>query len=174
MADNFLGEIRAFGFNFAPVGWAFCNGQLLSISQASALFSLLGTFYGGNGTSNFALPNLQGNLPVCPGQGPGLSTYVIGETDGSANVSLLQNQLPIHTHTLMAAAPPASAKTPTIASVLARSSGGIAYLAPDAGLGPMSPSMVAPTGSGVAHNNLMPYLALNFCIALTGIFPPRS
>ena len=178
MADTFIAEIRIFPFNFAPSGWAFCNGQLLSIQQNTALFSLIGTFYGGNGTSNFALPNLQGKVPISQGQGPGLSPYSIGETLGSDTVTLLQTQIPSHSHTLNAENPgigAADQSAPSPTSVLAQSTGGFAYRT-DAATQPvqMHPSVVTALGGGQPHSNLQPYLALNFCIALQGLFPARA
>src|ERR1700692_881972 len=113
MADQFVGEIRAVGFNFPPSGWAFCDGQLMAISQNTALFSLLGTFYGGNGTSTFALPNLQGSVPVHVGQGPGLSPYVLGQTGGTPTVTLITSQLPAHTHVLSASTVNANSPSPS-------------------------------------------------------------
>ena len=175
MADPFVAEIRIFPFNFAPTGWAFCNGQLLPLSQNTALFSLLGTTYGGNGKSNFALPDMQGNAPMHPDQGPGLSLHDLGETGGSQFVTLLESEIPAHSHVVACkgSPPPANAGIPDPATVLARSSGGTAYTTP-ANLNPMNFSMIAPTGGGLPHNNMMPFLTLNFCIALQGVFPPRG
>jgi microcystin-dependent protein len=176
MADPFVAEIRIFPFNFAPKGWAWCDGQLLPISQNTALFSLLGTTYGGNGKSNFALPDLQGSAPMHPGQGPGLSLHDLGETGGSDTVTLLESEIPAHTHTLQAINAPGNAQFPTPATAFARSSGGNAYVnTPTAvQLTPLSPAAVAPTGGDQPHNNLMPYLTFYFCIALQGVFPPRG
>jgi microcystin-dependent protein len=177
MADPFVAEIRIFPFNFAPRGWAWCDGQLLPLSQNTALFSLLGTTYGGNGKSNFALPDLQGSAPMHPGQGPGLSLYDLGETGGSETVSLLESEMPAHTHFLTGTAspPPANAGAPSPAVGLARSSGGTAYKqTPFGNLGPMNPSTIAPAGGDQPHNNLMPYLTFYFNIALQGVFPPRG
>jgi microcystin-dependent protein len=175
MSNPFLAEIRIFPLNFAPQGWALCNGQILPISQNAALFSLLGTTYGGNGTSTFGLPNLQGNVPIQPGQGPGLSQYVLGEMGGSPTVVLLHAEIPAHSHSLNVkeTPPPATDPSPSSSEIFARSNGGAAYAAAS-NLGAMSPSTIAPTGGNQPHNNMMPYLALNFCIALQGIFPPRS
>ncbi len=175
MSDPFVAEIRIFPFNFAPRGWAFCNGQLLPISQNTALFSLLGTNFGGDGKSNFGLPNLQGSVPQFYEQGPGLSPYVIGQTGGTPSVALLQTQLAPHTHAVNALGtpPPANTGTPAAGVALARSSGGAAYAQAN-DLAAMSPSIVTQAGGGQAHNNLMPYLVLNFCIALQGIFPARN
>ncbi|QOZ30860.1 phage tail protein [Bradyrhizobium sp. CCBAU 53421] len=176
MADPFVAEIRIFPFNFAPKGWAFCNGQLVPISQNTALFSLLGTTYGGNGTSNFALPNMQGNAPLAPGQGPGLSLYDLGESGGSDTVTLLQSELASHPHNMMAINLEADQAAPTPTRGIARSVNGAVYVAgtPTPTLVQMSPDMIGLTGSGLPHNNLMPYLTLSFCIALQGVYPPRS
>lgn len=174
MANPFLAEIRIFPFNFAPTGWAFCDGQLLPLSQNTALFSLLGTTYGGDGKSTFALPDMQGNAPMNPDQGPGLSLHDLGETGGSDTVELLESEMPAHSHTMMAESVPANLKTPNAATALGRSSGGNVYLAPDANLGAMDFNTVAPSGGNQPHNNLMPYLTLNFCIALQGVYPSRT
>lgn len=172
--DPFVAEIRIFGFTFAPRGWAFCNGQLLPLSQNTALFSLLGTTYGGDGRSNFALPNLQGSAPMHPGQGPGLSLHDLGETGGSPSLTLLESQIPAHSHTPRVQTTVASKSTPANNS-LSRVSGATPYLPPaGAALVAMAPEAVAPAGGNQPHNNMMPYLALNFCIALQGIFPPRT
>src|SRR4051812_44834686 len=158
MADPFVAEIRVFGFNFAPKGWAFCDGQILSLSQNTALFSLLGTTYGGDGKSNFALPDLQGNTPMHPGQGPGLSLHDLGEAGGTETVSLLQSEMPAHPHGLMAAAVSATKSVPTGNSI-ARTSGATPYLPPaGAALAPMSGDAVSLTGGGQPHNNMQPYL----------------
>jgi len=173
MADPFVAEIRIFPFNFAPRGWAFCNGQLLPISQNTALFSLLGTTYGGNGQSNFALPNLQGSAAMQPGQGPGLSLRDLGEVGGSDTVTLLQSEIPAHAHALMASNEIGEDRK-AVGEAMARSTGGPLY-------GPVPASPVAMAfealpvaGSSFPHNNLMPYLTLNFCIALQGVYPPRG
>lgn len=175
MADPFVAEIRIFPFNFAPTGWAFCDGQLLPLSQNTALFSLLGTTYGGDGKSNFALPNLQGNAPMHPGQGPGLSNHDLGETGGTETITLLESEMPAHNHAIRAdAADPADVQAPSPAVVLARSQGGSAYQTSTAGLVSMAATALGPVGGSLPHNNMMPYLTLNFCIALQGVFPPRS
>jgi microcystin-dependent protein len=174
VADPFVAEIRIFPFNFAPRGWAFCDGQLLPLSQNTALFSLLGTTYGGNGKSNFALPDVQGRAPMHPGQGPGLSLHDLGETGGSETVTLLESEIPSHSHGLLAAPAPGNSRSPA-GNVLARSTGGNAYLAPaGAPLVTMSAVSLAPAGGDQPHNNLMPYLTFSFCIALQGVFPPRT
>jgi microcystin-dependent protein len=173
MADPFVAEIRIFPFNFAPKGWAWCDGQLLPLSQNTALFSLLGTTYGGNGKSNFALPDLQGRAPMHPGQGPGLSLHDLGETGGSETVSLLESEIPSHSHALTAwSQDPADRFNPTGSSP-SRSNNGQAWSAA-ANLTSMSPSAIAPAGGDQPHNNLQPYLTFYFCIALQGVFPPRT
>lgn len=174
MADPFVAEIRIFPFNFPPKGWAWCDGQLLPLSQNTALFSLLGTTYGGNGKSNFALPDLQGRAPMHPGQGPGLSLHDLGETGGSETVSLLESEVPSHSHTLRAYNDFADLQTPTANRSLARSQNASAYQPSTAGLVTMSPDALAPAGGDAPHNNLQPYLTFYFCIALQGVFPPRT
>jgi microcystin-dependent protein len=171
--DPFVAEIRIFPFNFAPKGWAFCNGQLLPISQNTALFSLLGTTYGGDGKSNFALPDLQGNAPMHPGQGPGLSLHDLGETGGSETVTLLQNEMPSHPHGMRAdALDTADTNVPSPNAAYALSTGGTLYQG--AQNGQMAPQALPPAGGDQPHNNLQPYLTLYFNIALQGVFPPRT
>jgi microcystin-dependent protein len=172
--DPFVAEIRIYPFNFAPKGWAFCDGQILPLSQNTALFSLLGTTYGGDGKSNFALPNMQGNAPMHPGQGPGLSLHDLGETGGSDTVTLLESEIPSHSHALMADATPANLAAPSTSTAFARSAPGTAYKNTTTSLTQFSGDAIAPAGGDQPHNNLMPYLTLNFCIALQGVFPPRS
>lgn len=174
MADPFVAEIRIFPFNFAPQGWAWCDGQLLPLSQNTALFSLLGTTYGGNGTSNFALPDLQGRAPMHPGQGPGLSLHDLGEAGGSSTVTLLESEIPSHSHALNALAAPADVPNPD-AHVIARTIGATPYL-PSSGapIVALAPEALAPAGGDQPHNNMMPYLTFYFCIALQGVFPPRG
>lgn len=174
MADPFVAEIRIFPFNFAPRGWAWCDGQLLPLSQNTALFSLLGTTYGGNGKSNFALPDLQGRAPMHPGQGPGLSLYDLGETGGTETVTLLESEMPAHPHQFNASGAPADAQQPTGNSP-ARVIGALPYATPTgAPLVPMAFEADVPAGGDMPHNNMMPYLTLYFCIALQGVFPPRT
>ena len=172
MADPFVAEIRIFPFNFAPRGWAWCDGQLLPLSQNTALFSLLGTTYGGNGMNNFALPDLQGRAPIHPGQGPGLSLYDLGQTGGSDAISLLASEIPSHSHVAMASADAAVTNAPA-GAYLARPLGrGSNLYSPNAA----STASMQPTGvSGASapHNNLQPYLTFYFCIALQGVYPPR-
>ncbi len=170
MADPFVAEIRIFPFNFAPKGWAWCDGQLLPLSQNTALFSLLGTTYGGNGKSNFALPDLQGRSPMHPGQGPGLSLHDLGETGGSETVSLLESEIPSHSHTFRGTSEGDDSLIP----------GGNYYgqlsvvYSGASNLTAMNPSMIAPAGGDQPHNNMQPYLTFYFCIALQGVFPPRT
>ena len=171
--DPFVAEIRIFPFNFSPRGWAWCDGQLMPIAQNTALFSLLGTTYGGNGQSNFALPDLQGRAPMHPGQGPGLSLHDLGETGGSETVTLLQTEIPLHSHTLRAnVIDVADTNVPSPAASFALSSGGTLYQ-PTANV-QLAPQALAPAGGSQPHNNLMPYLTLYFNIALQGVFPPRQ
>ena len=177
MSDQYLGEIRIVPFNFAPRGWAMCNGQLLPISQNTALFSLLGTYYGGDGKATFALPDFQGRAPINSGQGPGLSPYVLGQAAGENTVTLLQSEIPSHTHTVSAYAGNGDFNNPA----------GRAWAASHLGKTPiniynnsagtstfMNPVALALAGGNQPHNNLPPYLTLNFVIAMTGIFPSRS
>lgn len=171
MADPFVAEIRIFPFNFAPTGWAFCDGQLMPLSQNTALFSLLGTTYGGDGKSNFALPDLQGRVPLQPGQGPGLSLYDLGQTGGAETATLLESEIPSHSHTLRASSLLGDTPVPTN-NTLARIPN--AYQSNAGGLVPMAAMALAPAGGSQPHNNLMPCLTLSFCIALQGVFPPRS
>ncbi|HEX8473266.1 MAG TPA: tail fiber protein [Pyrinomonadaceae bacterium] len=172
MSDPFVAEIRIVGFNFAPTGWAFCNGQLLPISQNTALFSLLGTFYGGDGKSTFALPNLQGSAPIHQGQGSGLSEYFLGQQGGSQFVTLLESEMPAHAHALIATSEQSNENNVTGNYY---GVGNTMYANPSVGgLGAMSFNALAIAGGSLPHNNMMPYLTLNFIIAMQGIFPPRS
>jgi microcystin-dependent protein len=171
--DPFVAEIRIFPFNFAPKGWAFCDGQILPISQNTALFSLLGTTYGGDGKANFALPNLDGNAPMHPGQGPGLSLHDLGETGGSDTVTLLDSEIPSHSHALMASSQPGEDATPA-GENLGRSVGAQLYQTTTTNLEKMNAAALALAGNSQPHNNLMPYLTLSFCIALQGVYPPRT
>lgn len=173
MSDPFVAEIRIFAFNFPPTGWAFCNGQLMPISQNTALFSLLGTTYGGDGKSTFALPDLQDNAVMHHGQGPGLSLRDLGEIGGASSVTLLQSEIPSHTHQYQAADVAADSPIPTGALLAAPSSDNL-YAPNGSPLVALSPTALAVSGSGLPHNNMQPSLVLNFCIAMQGIFPPRS
>jgi microcystin-dependent protein len=177
--DPFLGEIRMVGFNFAPTGWALCNGQTLPISQYTALFSLLGTTYGGNGTTTFNLPDLQGRVPIHQGNGSGLSPYVIGQKGGAENVTLLVNQMPTHNHLVNVNNQPGSNPDPTN-GILAEGNNGARppvlahnYTAA-AATGTLAPTAIAASGGNLPHTNIQPYLTVNFIIALVGIFPSRS
>ncbi len=174
MADPFVAEIRIFGFNFSPNGWAFCSGQLIPIGQNTALFSLLGTNYGGDGVSTFALPDLLGRAVMHWGQGPGLSNRLLGEMGGSAAASLIASELPAHTHAVsVATAADASAdRSNATANVLAKPAD--SSYATSGATTTMSPASTGIAGTGVPHNNMQPYLVLNFCIALQGVFPPRQ
>lgn len=173
MADQFVAEIRIFPFNFAPKGWALCNGQILPISQNTALFSLLGTYYGGNGSSSFGLPNLQGSAPMHTGAGNGigLSTHFLGEAAGSETVTLLASEMPNHAHNVAGATiDNADTNVPTNNNIGKASTKVFNTVGTQV---QMNPSTIGITGSGQPHNNMMPYLTMNFCIALQGIFPPR-
>lgn len=175
MADPFVAEIRIFPFNFAPRGWAWCDGQLLPLSQNTALFSLLGTTYGGNGLSNFALPNLQGSAVMHPGQGPGLSLYDLGQVGGAETVTLLESEIPTHNHALVALNEGAIGNVASqhhAARPFGR--GNNLYTAATSPLAPMNASMLAPAGGDQPHNNMQPYLTFYFNIALQGVFPPRT
>lgn len=172
MADPFVAEIRIFPFNFAPRGWAWCDGQLLPLSQNTALFSLLGVTYGGNGLSNFALPDLQGRTPMFWGQGPGLSLRDLGETGGTETVTLINSEIPSHGHGLQAANVVADNPLPTGALTAGPTSDNL-YAAANSPLVPMSPQALAPAGGSLPHNNMQPYLTFYFNIALQGVFPPR-
>lgn len=172
MADPFVAEIRIFPFNFAPRGWAWCDGQLLPLSQNTALFSLLGTTYGGNGKSNFALPDLQGRAPMHPGQGPGLSLHDLGETGGSETVTLLESEMTAHSHAINVSAADALTRIPA-GQKPATGIGVSAFRAPPPTVR-LSDSTVAPAGGDQPHNNMQPYLTFYFCIALQGVFPPRT
>lgn len=176
MSNPYVGEIRIFGFNFAPKGWAQCNGQLLSISQNTALFSIIGTFYGGNGQSNFGLPNLQGAVALGQGSGPGLQTYVIGESAGTQNVTVLTGQMPSHTHTMLGLEGRGLSAhgTPVAGDALITSHGGSAYAGSITPNVQMSPQAVTVSGGSQPHNNMMPSLVLNYCICMQGVFPSRN
>jgi microcystin-dependent protein len=175
MSSPFVAEVRVVGFNFPPTGWAFCDGQLLPISQNTALFSLLGTFYGGDGKSTFALPNVQGNAVNGQGQGSGLSDYFLGQESGVQSVTLLTSEIPIHSHNVMAVPDPADQTNPAPNRSLARSKPGNTYQSTtNASLVNMAFQALTPAGSGFPHNNIQPFLTLNFIIAMQGVFPPRG
>jgi microcystin-dependent protein len=170
--DPFVAEIRIFGFSFAPKGWAFCDGQLLPLSQNTALFSLLGTTYGGDGKSTFALPDLQGSAPMHPGNN-NEAEHFLGEQAGTSSVILLQSEMPVHTHAVNGSNGPANLQAPASDRVLGRANNNV-YLDNPANLVPMAFESLATAGQGFPHNNMQPYLVLNFCIALQGVFPPRQ
>ncbi len=172
MPEPFIGEIRMFGFGFAPQGWAQCNGQLLPVAENTALFSLLGTTYGGDGRTNFALPDLRSRVPVCQGQGPGLSSYAEGQAGGAETVTLAATQMPGHTHPVKASGSAADSDQPG-GRTLARSAGHT-YTAKPGTSAVMNADMLGDAGGSQPHDNVQPYLAVNFCIALFGIFPSRS
>ena len=175
MADPFIAEIRIFPFNFAPRGWAWCNGQLLPLSQNTALFSLLGTTYGGDGNSNFALPDLQGSAPMHPGQGPGLSLYDLGQVGGAETVTLLEPEVPSHSHSLGAQTVPlGGTAVPSATTTLTRPASGNLYGTVNPSPTAMAVGALAPAGGDQPHNNMMPYLTCYFNIALQGVFPPRT
>lgn len=173
MSSPFVAEIRIFPFNFAPKGWAFCNGQLMPLSQNTALFSLLGTYYGGDGKSTFALPNLQGSAPMHAGQGPGLSLYDLGETGGESAVTLIQTEMPAHSHQASGASGsgPTSPADNTWGALPGRTP---PPLYADGSANVLMGNALSISGGSLPHNNMQPYLALNFCIALQGVYPPRT
>lgn len=177
MSDQFVAEIRIFGFNFAPTGWALCDGQIMPISQNTALFSLLGTSYGGDGKSTFALPNLQGSAPLQQGQGAGLSLYDLGEYGGESSVTLLTSEIPLHNHLPGCLNGAGNITTPAgnvWASAKVGKQAENRYSATPGTSPTMSGTMISTAGGNIPHNNMPPYLVLNFCIALQGIFPARS
>jgi microcystin-dependent protein len=179
MAQPFLGQMMMFCGNFAPKGFALCNGQLLSISQFTALFSLLGTFYGGDGKSTFALPNLQGNVPVNMGQGAGLSQYSIGQTGGAQNVTLNAAAMPAHSHvfsasTVAAASPSPNGLMPAKPTAANAAAYAVSQTSPALATQVMNPQSCSTVGGSVAHNNMMPTLFITFVIAMAGIFPARN
>lgn len=170
--DAWIGELAIVAFNFAPIGWALCDGQLLPISQYLALFSLLGTQFGGNGQTTFALPDLRGRVPIHQGQGPGLPSFIIGQPGGELNHTLLTTEMPAHTHTLLGDSANGTSDSPSGMHV-ARNPAGIPAYGAGAGA-PMAANAISTSGGTQPHNNLQPYLTLNFIIALQGIFPSRS
>ena len=170
MADPFVSEMRIFGFNFPPKGWAFCDGQTLPISQNTALFSLLGTYYGGNGKTSFALPNLDGSVPI--GQGQGQSEYFLGESGGTETVTLTAGEMPAHNHALQVSGDPASERQPQ-GQTFAHGDG-VNFYNTQSPTGTLNPQALTPNGSSLPHNNLQPYVTMNICIAMQGVFPPRG
>jgi microcystin-dependent protein len=173
MSDQFVGEIRMFPFDFAPPGWAFCSGQIIPLSQNTALFAILGTTYGGDGKSTFALPDLQGSAALHAGQGAGLSLRDLGEVMGTETITLLESEIPVHDHDVRASTEPGDNSVPSPSVVLTTSTGAFAYVAVVGATAPMAPTAIGNSGGGLPHSNMMPYLTLNFCIALQGIFPER-
>jgi microcystin-dependent protein len=173
MSSPFVAEIRIFGFNFSPTGWASCDGQLMPISQNTALFSLLGTMYGGDGKSTFGLPNLQGSAPIGNGQGQGLSDRVQGESGGEPSVTLIDSENPAHPHSFVVSTKTAKQRQPPGQQFAS----GVGVAMYDTNAQPtttMAPQMLTPAGGSLPHNNMQPYLTLEFCIALQGVFPPRG
>jgi microcystin-dependent protein len=174
VASPYLSEIRIFAFNFAPKGWAMCNGQLLPINQNQALFALLGTTYGGDGRVNFALPNLQGRVGIHQGTAPSGSNYLLGQTGGEEKHTLLITEMPAHGHAVGANSIAANSDSPTNAfPASTAATGGNSYSNANDGT-TMNPGVISPTGGSQAHTNLQPYLTLNYCIALQGIFPSQN
>lgn len=171
MSQPFIGQISIFGFDFNPRGWAKCNGQVLSIAQNTALFSILGTTYGGNGQTTFALPNLQSRVPVGAGQGPGLSNYALGQVGGEENHTLTPNEMPMHNHLLQASATAGSTPSPASAALAQPPS---KMYAAASSLATLAAASIATTGNSQAHTNIQPYATSNFCIAIQGIFPSRN
>ena len=175
MSEPFIAEIRIFAGNFAPRSWAFCDGQLLPIAQNTALFSLIGTTYGGDGRTTTALPNLQGRAPMHPGRGPGLTARRLGEKVGAETATLTEAQIPSHTHTARAANVFGSVATPSNTTAFNRSGGAPVYHTDSASnVADLASETLATTGGGQAHTNLQPFLTLNFIIALQGLYPSRS
>jgi microcystin-dependent protein len=175
--EPFVGQLLLVPYNFAPVGWAFCAGQILPISQNTALFSLLGTYYGGDGRSNFALPDMRGRVAMGQGQGPGLGDYVIGESSGTETVTLLTPQMPLHTHAPQGVAQHGNQSSPSgfaLSDAVNGSNSPIDLYATGNPTVAMSPSAIGPAGGGLPHNNLMQYEVLNWVIALQGVFPARQ
>jgi len=174
LTDQFIGEIRIFGGNFAPKAWAMCDGQLLSIAQNTALFSILGTNFGGDGKSNFGLPNLQGSAPLHQGQSPGLSAYFVGDAGGEQVVTVVTSELPSHRHSAGATTTPGDQLSPSgaLPAIPAQTRGAVAYATGSADT-TLAPRALSTSGGGQPHNNMPPFLVLNFIIALQGIYPPR-
>lgn len=174
MSEPFIAEIRIFAGNFAPRSWAFCNGQLLPIAQNTALFSLIGTTYGGDGRTTTALPNLQGRAPMHPGRGPGLTDRRLGQRGGTETVTLTEAQMPSHNHALQASTSPASAFSPDANSIVSRSAGGNAFDSTHNLNSRLAENTLELSGGSQAHNNMQPYLAINYIIALQGLYPSRG
>ena len=174
MSEPFIAEIKIFAGNFAPRNWAFCNGQLLPIAQNTALFSLVGTIYGGDGRTTFGLPNLQGRAPMHPGYGPGLSPRQLGQTGGTESVTLTAAQMPSHAHQAQGSLSTANANVPSGSTLLGSTPTQYTYASGSADNVDMAPDSLATTGGGQPHSNMQPYLAINFIIALLGVYPGRD
>lgn len=182
MSQPFVGQIIMFGGNFAPYGWHLCDGSIVSISQYTTLYQLLGTTYGGDGINTFGLPDFRGRIPINQGQGLGLSNYILGQNGGTENVTLLTQNLPQHTHALNVDNNPGTVAKPATTTVLATetstASGGNAFVyypgSPAGTQQPMSPNAIGLAGSSIPHNNIQPVLAVTFCIALFGVFPTQN
>lgn len=174
MSEPFIAEIRIFAGNFAPRSWAFCNGQLLPVSQNTALFSLIGTTYGGDGRSTTALPNLEGRAPMHPGRGPGLTSRRLGQRGGVETVTLSEAQMPNHTHQMRFFAFAGNTGTPSANATIATVNGGALYRANEEPDTSGATQALPNTGGSQAHNNMQPYIAMNFIIALQGLYPSRS
>lgn len=174
MSEPFIGQITIVAFDFAPKGWALCNGQILPIAQNTALFSLLGTTFGGNGQTTFALPDLRGRTPIHWGTGPGLPSVTLGESSGSETVTLTINQLPMHNHIAMATTTPGDMPNPGGNMWAVESQGATFVYSDQTPNGTMAQNAIAPAGGSQPHTNLQPYLTVNFVIALVGIFPSRN
>jgi microcystin-dependent protein len=174
MADPFVAEVRIFAGNFAPIGWAMCNGQILPTGQNTALYSLIGNIYGGDeNASTFALPNLQGSVVIGAGQGSGLSSYTLGETGGAQTVTLLQSQIPAHTHELGCVSSAATTGTPSQSVVVASGTAPEAYVAPGVTKLQLDANAIGPAGGSLPHDNMQPYQTLLYIISLQGIYPMR-
>lgn len=176
MSTPYVGEIRMFGFGRTPIGWQACDGSLLSISEYEVLFVLIGTTYGGDGQVNFAVPDLRGRLPIHQGQGPGLSNHIIGQVAGTEDVTLLPTQMPAHTHTLVATTTTANAVTPASTLLPGSISGETIYVSDITGAAPLPMSVQSTTfaGDSQSHENCMPTLTVQYCIATEGIFPQQA
>jgi len=173
MGQPYIGEIKLVGFNFAPVGWAFCNGQLLPIDQYTALFDLIGTTYGGDGQTTFALPNLQSRVIVHQGQGPGLSNYTLAENGGVESVTVTTPQLPIHNHAANCSSSAGSESSP-VGHIWSADAAGLTAEYSNSQNGQMNAAAIGQSGGSQPHENRMPFLAMNYIISLFGIFPSQS
>jgi microcystin-dependent protein len=174
MSEPFVGELRCFGFNFAPANWALCDGQLMSITDYATLFNLIGTTYGGDGQNTFALPNLQSRVPIHQGTSSNGITYPLGASSGTESVTLLVTEIPAHTHSILATTNTAVLKRPISGTRYAASSSGNTFYATPSSMTAIAPTTVATTGGNVPHSNIQPYVTLNWCISLFGIYPSQS